>query len=130
MRMEKRKFRIGELAKHLAVERFVIRFWEKEFNVKSTRSGGGQRFYDEDDARTFATIKELLYNRGFTIAGARKELPHLRGARLLSAQGATELKEIKQVASSSFAKATADMPEGWQCISINLNAFQSLVVNF
>lgn len=94
MRMEKRKFRIGELAKHLAVERFVIRFWEKEFNVKSTRSGGGQRFYDEDDARTFATIKELLYNRGFTIAGARKELPHLRGARLLSAQGATELKEI------------------------------------
>lgn len=98
MRMEKRKFRIGELAKHLAVERFVIRFWEKEFNVKSTRSGGGQRFYDEDDAHTFATIKELLYNRGFTIAGARKELPHLKGARLLTAQNAAELKEIKNIA--------------------------------
>jgi DNA-binding transcriptional MerR regulator len=83
MRMEKRKFRIGELAEHLAVERFVIRFWEKEFNLKPSRSHGGQRFYDEDDARMFAAIKELLYNRGFTIAGARKELPIIRGARVI-----------------------------------------------
>ena len=81
MRMEKRKFRIGELAEHLAVEKFVIRFWEKEFNMRPTRSGGGQRFYDEDDAHIFAAIKELLYNRGFTIAGARKELPEITGAR-------------------------------------------------
>lgn len=81
MRMEKRKFRIGELAEHLSVEKFVIRFWEKEFNVRPTRSDGGQRFYDEDDARIFAAIKELLYDRGFTIAGARKELPNIKGAR-------------------------------------------------
>lgn len=91
MRMEKRKFRIGELAEHLAVERFVIRFWEKEFNLKPSRSHGGQRFYDEDDARIFAAIKELLYNRGFTIAGARKELPNIRGARVITSPPA-ELK--------------------------------------
>jgi len=84
MRMEKRKFRIGELAEHLAVERFVIRFWEKEFDLKPARSVGGQRFYDEDDARIFGAIKELLYNRGFTIAGARKELPRIKqGAHLI-----------------------------------------------
>jgi len=74
MRMEKRKFRIGELAKKLNVERFVIRFWEKEFRPRTNRSHGGQRFYDERDLYTFQRIKELLYRQGFTIAGARKQL--------------------------------------------------------
>ncbi len=74
MKMEKRKFRIGELANKLAVERFVIRFWEKEFEVQTTRSSGGQRFYSEEDYQTFKQIKELLHKQGFTIAGARKQL--------------------------------------------------------
>ena len=74
MKMQKRKFRIGELAELLEVERFVIRFWEKEFMMKANRSNGGQRFYDEKDLEKFKQIKELLYGRGFTIAGARKQL--------------------------------------------------------
>lgn len=74
MRMEKRKFRIGELADHLNVERFVIRFWEKEFNIKSQRSVGGQRFYNEDDLSKFKAVKELLYEKRFTIAGAKQML--------------------------------------------------------
>ena len=74
MKMQKRKFRIGELANILNVERFVIRFWEKEFMLKATRSHGGQRFYDEKDVEKFKHIKELLYEKGFTIAGARKQL--------------------------------------------------------
>ena len=44
MKMERRKFRIGELAHKVGVEQFVIRFWEKEFDIKSKRSNGGQRF--------------------------------------------------------------------------------------
>jgi DNA-binding transcriptional MerR regulator len=74
MKMEKRKFRIGELSSVLGVEQFVVRFWEKEFAIKSTRSAGGQRFYDEDDLKRFQIIKSLLYEQGFTIAGARKQL--------------------------------------------------------
>lgn len=74
MKMEKRKFRIGELAEHLNVERFVIRFWEKEFNFKAHRSIGGQRFYDEHDLQKFQAIKELLYHKKFTIAGAKQHL--------------------------------------------------------
>lgn len=74
MRMQKRRFRIGQLAKQLGVERFVVRFWEKEFGIKTTRSDGGQRFYSEDDLNTFTTIKTLLYEEGFTIAGAKKQL--------------------------------------------------------
>lgn len=74
MKMQKRQFRIGQLAKHLGVERFVVRFWEKEFNVKSHRSEGGQRFYEEKDVATFKKIKKLLYEDGFTITGAKKLL--------------------------------------------------------
>lgn len=74
MKMQKRQFRIGQLAKHLEVERFVVRFWEKEFNVKSHRSEGGQRFYEEKDVATFKKIKKLLYEDGFTITGAKKLL--------------------------------------------------------
>lgn len=73
-KMEKRKLRIGELADYLQVEKFVIRFWEKEFHIKAHRSEGGQRFYYEKDLKKFETIKELLYNQGFTIAGAKKYL--------------------------------------------------------
>jgi DNA-binding transcriptional MerR regulator len=78
MKMQKRTFRIGELAKHLSLERFVIRFWEKEFALKTHRSHGGQRFYTEDDVRTFSCIKDLLYNRGFTILGAKQQIKSLR----------------------------------------------------
>lgn len=74
MKMQKRQFRIGQLAHYLKVEKFVIRFWEKEFDMKTSRSSGGQRFYDEKDIEKFTAIKELLYDKGFTIAGAKQQL--------------------------------------------------------
>ncbi len=72
--MQTRQFRIGELSKKLCVEKFVIRFWEKEFNIKPQRSTGQQRFYTEKDLNKFTAIKDLLYHKGFTIAGAKKQL--------------------------------------------------------
>ena len=72
MKISQQKFRIGHLAERLDVERFVIRFWEKEFGIKGFRSEGGQRFYDEKDLKKFLLIKDLLYTKGFTIAGAKK----------------------------------------------------------
>jgi DNA-binding transcriptional MerR regulator len=78
MKMRKKTFRIGELAKKLLLERFVIRFWEKEFKLKTDRSQGGQRFYTEDDYALFKRIKDLLYNRGFTIHGAKREINELK----------------------------------------------------
>ncbi len=74
MRMEKRKFRIGELAEKVGVEQFVIRFWEKEFGIKPLRSHGGQRFYEEKEFDKFQLIRNLLYKKKFTIAGAKIEL--------------------------------------------------------
>lgn len=74
MKMQKRRFRIGELAEKLNLERFVVRFWEKEFSIKTKRSQGSQRFYDETDLKRFQHIKKLLYDEGFTISGAKKRL--------------------------------------------------------
>lgn len=74
MKMQKMQFRIGKLAKLIGVEQFVIRFWEKEFKIKITRSDGKQRFYTKDDFNLFKHIKELLYEQGFTITGAKKQL--------------------------------------------------------
>ena len=76
MRMQKRQFRIGELAKKLNIEKFVIRFWEKEFGIKTTRSAGGQRFYQQKDYEKFQLIKELLYRKKYTIAGAKLYFQH------------------------------------------------------
>ncbi len=89
MRMQKRQFRIGELAKRLDVERFVIRFWEKEFKISPQRSHGGQRFYDEKDFATFSKIKKLLYQEGFTINGARQQLKQNKDTEILGSHKTT-----------------------------------------
>jgi DNA-binding transcriptional MerR regulator len=81
MKMQKRTFRIGQLAQKLGVERFVIRFWEKEFKVSTDRSTGGQRFYTQRDCELFSRIKHLLYTQGFTIAGAKQHLSEFRAAK-------------------------------------------------
>lgn len=89
MKMQKRKFRIGELAQKLELERFVVRFWEKEFSIKTKRSQGSQRFYDENDLRKFEQIKKLLYEEGFTIVGAKKKLkekPSTKSESIIASQ--------------------------------------------
>ena len=86
MGMSKRQFRIGDLAKELKVKKFVIRFWEKEFNLKSDRSNGGQRFYTKKDFDTFMLIKDLLYSQGFTISGAKKQLDAVSKGDVIPAQ--------------------------------------------
>lgn len=82
MKEAKKQYRIGHVAQEVGVEKFVIRFWEKEFKLAANRSGGGQRYYEDHDINNFKQIKTLLYDQGLTIAGARKMLendtPELR----------------------------------------------------
>ena len=74
VKIEAQKFRIGELAEKLNLERYVLRFWEKKFDIQAKRSSGGQRFYNMADMEKFMLIKELLYDKGFTISGAKQFL--------------------------------------------------------
>jgi DNA-binding transcriptional MerR regulator len=68
-------YRIGEVASLVGVEPHVLRYWEREFRtIRPTKSAKGQRIYSRRDVSTLVQIRELLYNQGFTIAGARKRL--------------------------------------------------------
>jgi len=96
MKMQRRRFRIGDLAKRLQVDKFVIRFWEKEFNVISDRSEGGQRFYEEKDFEIFQQIKTLLYEKKFTIAGAKKQLKTKTKSTSIIASKRTELSKLDE----------------------------------
>lgn len=93
MKESKCQFRIGELAKKLNIERFVIRFWEKEFGLKAHRSHGGQRYYVQQDLERFQHIKTLLYEKGLTIAGAKKALKHTPSSYLLESKIKTQETE-------------------------------------
>src|SRR5262245_51826779 len=68
-------FKISEVCEIVGVEPYVLRFWETEFpNYAPEKSKAGHRVYKKKDVENVLRIKELLYERGFTIAGARKQL--------------------------------------------------------
>lgn len=72
---EKLFFRIGEVAQLVGVEPYVLRYWESEFPGLSPRkSSSGQRMFRRKDVELLLNIKHLLYDRKFTIEGARKAL--------------------------------------------------------
>src|SRR6266700_3628886 len=72
---DKLYFRIGEVARLCRLPAYVLRFWETEFpQLKPVKSGTGQRMYRRKDLEAVLRIKTLLYEEGFTIAGARQQL--------------------------------------------------------
>ncbi len=72
---EKIYFRIGEVSELAKLPTYVLRFWETEFSqLKPTKSSTGQRMYRRKDVEYVMQIRKLLYEDGFTIAGAREKL--------------------------------------------------------
>jgi DNA-binding transcriptional MerR regulator len=72
---DKLYFRIGEVARLCRLPAYVLRFWETEFpQLKPVKGSTGQRMYRQRDVETVLAIKKLLYEQGFTIAGARQHL--------------------------------------------------------
>jgi DNA-binding transcriptional MerR regulator len=72
---DKLYFRIGEVSSLCRLPAYVLRFWETEFpQLKPVKSGTGQRMYRQRDVENVLRIRKLLYDQGFTIAGARQHL--------------------------------------------------------
>jgi DNA-binding transcriptional MerR regulator len=72
---DKLYFRIGEVATLCRLPAYVLRFWETEFpQLKPIKSSTGQRMFRKRDVESVVRIKKLLYEDGFTIAGARVQL--------------------------------------------------------
>lgn len=72
---DKLYFKIGEVAEIVGVKPHVLRYWESEFSrFRPAKSSKNQRLYRRQDIELVLKVKDLLYNQGFTIAGAKKRL--------------------------------------------------------
>jgi len=111
-------FRIGEVSRLCGLPTYVLRFWETEFpQLKPPKSNTGQRTYRRPDVENILRIKKLLYDQGFTIAGARqqlrvdaknrqKPLPFLAP----SPAGRTDLRHVRQGLREILGILTAKRP--------------------
>ena len=91
---DKNLYRIGEVSRITDTKPFVLRYWETEFPMlQPIKSPSGHRLYRRKDVNTVLLIKRLLYDEGFTIAGARR---HLRDANEGPAEPAPGTPEAKR----------------------------------
>ena len=99
-------YRIGDVSRMTGVKAFVLRYWETEFPMlEPEKRANGRRFYREEDVEMIRKIKRLLYDEGFTIAGARRHLREVgsagtdseTGAAMAPGYGATQLLNRKML---------------------------------
>jgi len=113
-------FRIGEVSRLTATKTFVLRYWESEFPMlQPVKSPSGHRLYRREDIETVFEIKRLLYDEGFTIAGARKHLAEQNGGAGTGGSAetsrnlmrATEAPAKREPASRAHRKFLLDLHE-------------------
>jgi len=94
-RVQKRLYyKIGEACKELGIQPYVLRYWETEFPALApSKSRSGQRVYSEKELEIIKRIKQLLYEEGYTIAGAKKKLETELADGSLEEAPATEAAE-------------------------------------
>lgn len=100
-------FKIGEVAELLDLKTHVLRYWETEFScLRPVKSRSNQRLYRRHDVETALLIKDLLYQRGFTIAGARSQLESRKNIADLHI---SSREEPSQTAQQRLAQVKSDL---------------------
>ena len=122
----KRYFTIGEVSELCGVKPHVLRYWEQEFTqLKPVKRRGNRRYYQHHEVLLIRRIRELLYDQGFTISGARNKLQELvqverdkRRAGEVMLEG-VEVIEVEELGfgESSFEEGT---PEEREAVSQKL----------
>jgi DNA-binding transcriptional MerR regulator len=101
----KRYFTIGEVSELCGVKAHVLRYWEQEFTqLNPVKRSGNRRYYQHHEVVLIRRIRELLYEQGFTISGARNRLDGARAPSITVEAG------IPEVASSVEVVAGFDLP--------------------
>ena len=104
---QERPLKIGEAARAIGVEAYVLRFWETQFPILRPRhSRSRHRFYEPEDLKTLKLIKRLLHNEGFTIAGAKKHIREIGLDRLM--RGAATTRSVAATPDEATATARED----------------------
>jgi len=100
----KRYFTIGEVSELCCVKPHVLRYWEQEFpQLKPIKRAGNRRYYQRQDVMMVRQIRDLLYDKGFTIGGARQKLSgtdsrsDLTRSRQIVKQLRKELEDVLEV---------------------------------
>ncbi|HTO46565.1 MAG TPA: MerR family transcriptional regulator [Burkholderiales bacterium] len=89
----KRYFTIGEVSELCGVKPHVLRYWEQEFTqLKPVKRRGNRRYYQHHEVLLIRRIRELLYEQGFTISGARNRLDETMRERGGSASKAADVQ--------------------------------------
>lgn len=130
----KRYFTIGEVGELCGVKPHVLRYWEQEFTqLRPMKRRGNRRYYQHHEVLMIRRIRELLYDQGFTIQGARNRLQELvqqeREWRKYSAQleGAEPIDEDVPEPVAAAPATGVTQPLTWAQMRIELLAIRSLL---
>src|SRR5512132_2405642 len=94
----KRYFTIGEVSELCGVKPHVLRYWEQEFTqLKPVKRRGNRRYYQHHEVLLIRRIRELLYDQGFTISGARNRLDELVADPTKPSRAAPRTTNLAQV---------------------------------
>ena len=92
----KRYFTIGEVSELCGVKPHVLRYWEQEFTqLKPVKRRGNRRYYQHHEVLLIRRIRELLYEQGFTISGARNKLDSASNAPVAAPSGHIDLASVR-----------------------------------
>ena len=110
----KRYFTIGEVSELCGVKPHVLRYWEQEFTqLRPMKRRGNRRYYQHHEVLMIRRIRDLLYDQGFTISGARNKLQEIvQGERDKRRAGEVMLEgvEVIEVEDSAFPEHMDDIP--------------------
>jgi len=106
-------FKIGEVCEITDTQPYVLRYWESEFPALApAKNSSGQRIYRRRDIETVLRIKQLLYEEGFTIAGAKKRLEtEMAGRAITPTSQAAAVVESEQAVDDPTRKALQEVRE-------------------
>ena len=117
---------ISEVSKAINVPSHVLRFWETKFSqVKPIKRSGGRRYYRSEDIQTLSSIRELLYNEGYTIKGAQKVLKsHLKKGKTTvnEAQALNQLDKKPDGEVISAEKRSAKLGDNFKVLELLRNS--------
>lgn len=97
----KRYFTIGEVSELCGVKPHVLRYWEQEFTqLRPVKRRGNRRYYQHHEVLLIRRIRDLLYDQGFTISGARNRLDEManepRGSRAAPAAETVPIAQLRK----------------------------------
>ena len=99
----KRYFTIGEVSELCGVKPHVLRYWEQEFTqLKPVKRRGNRRYYQHHEVLLIRRIRELLYEQGFTISGARNRLDEGVDSKVPAVAGAEDAHESSPCNNAGF----------------------------